>query len=114
MEYNVSVADARRTYVGSRSRPELPVLALDGSVSRASCNPHVSLTELKLDPSKFRELIPILNDLIPGEYSSHVAIYVHSTASGREVILREASVSLPHCVVFDESQDYHCPPAPDN
>jgi hypothetical protein len=107
IEYNVSVAHVYRTFVDLSPPPEVHIFASDGRVARAACNPHVDLTNLALDPPTFCELIPILRDLIPEGNSSHVAIYVHSNATGRGVILQAASVSLPHCVIFDESQSYN-------
>ncbi|WP_044255527.1 hypothetical protein [Rhodopirellula sp. SWK7] len=110
VEHNIPVGHAYRDYIGPP--PELPILDQSSHVHTSSCNPHVDLTELSLSPGKFREIIPLLRDLIPSSGSSHVAIYVNSVTTGREKIMIEADRTLPHCVIFDESQHFLHRPLP--
>ncbi|WP_044302931.1 hypothetical protein, partial [Rhodopirellula sallentina] len=86
------------------TRPYFPILDAKGKVSPSSCNPHVNLLDLTLDPTSFRDLASSIHDLIPtGDYS-HVAIYLRSSTPGRKLIEDYAKSKLQHCVIFDESQ----------
>jgi len=93
-------------YTWTTTPPRLPILDASGDVSPTSCGPHVDLSKLLLEPESFDDLVPVLRQLLPGDGRSHVAIYLHSTTTGRTTIVQTAALELPHCIVFDEFRHY--------
>lgn len=101
-DFGASVGEMHSFYLGPR--PELPIRDKDGKILPASCGPHINLTSDEIPAKKVRQLLSLLNQIVPNRRRSHVALYLKSSMHDRKNVVAEIRRSIPQVVVFDESQ----------
>jgi len=75
----------------------------DAAIHPASCGPSLDLRGFR--PGDVRALLPTLKLLLPHKGKSRVAVYVSPQLFADTAFVDELESELPHCAIFDRSQD---------